>query len=84
MTFPLYYLLYIFGLFLVFWLLYSMAGIYHMLRFGLRRFSTIFVVLFYLGGSVVLAGLSFYWLSPIDWQQKVSLGAGFFNMSANF
>lgn len=84
MSFPLYIFLFAYFLFLLFWAVFSLAGIYHMLRFGFAGFATFFATFAYIVGALVLLAVSYNFLSPIEWGMNVSLFEGIFDANINF
>jgi hypothetical protein len=80
MTFPLYYFLFPYILFLAIWLIFSLVSIYHMVSFGFFNFTTFLTTFIFIGVSVLLLKYSYDFLSPIDWGYNVSL---FGNMFSN-
>lgn len=76
MSFPLYYVLFLYLAFLALWLIFSLVGIYHLLRFGFKNFFTFFIVLLYISVSVGLLLFSYYSLGSFDWEINVSLFSG--------
>ncbi len=72
MSFPLYYLLLPYALFLIIWGLLGLVGIYHLVRFGFRHIGLVLIVLLYLGGSAFILQISYQMLAPLDWQQSIS------------
>lgn len=73
MSFPLFYLLVIYLLFLAIWLIFSLIAVYHMMRFGFINFVTFFAIFFYIAGAVIMLNISYNFLIPIDWLINVSI-----------
>lgn len=73
MTFTLNIFLYIYFAFLLVWFILSMVGFYHLIRFGGRMFGTFFVGLIYLVGVLMIGSLSYLYMSPIDWDEEISI-----------
>jgi len=73
MTFPLYYFIFPYALFLAIWLIFSLVSIYHMVSFGFFNFTTFATTFVYIGISVLLLKFSYDFLAPIDWGYNVSL-----------
>lgn len=84
MTFPLIIFLYVYYAFLTVWVLLSLIGFYHLARFGRRMFGSFFVGLLYIVGSLVIVGLSYTYLSSIDWQTNVTIFQGLNNLKNVF
>lgn len=76
MTFPISIFLYIYFAFLLFWAVFSIALLYHMLKFGFKTASTFFVVFGYLAISIIIIALSFAYISQVDWQSEISVFSG--------
>lgn len=74
---PLWSLLVFYGLFLVFFVLYTGFNLYHLLRFGTYGIGLYGVTAFFLGGTVLLLAVSFFLLLPYDWSYSMSLGEFF-------
>jgi hypothetical protein len=84
MSFPLYYILIIYLVFLFIWTLFSLVGIYHMLKYGFRNSITFLIIVIYISMSVFLISISFKYLIEIDWQVQVSILDSFFNTNLPF
>lgn len=54
-------------LFVLMYMIYSLFNLYHILRFGVSSFGTYLITTIFLGGTVFLAGASWYFLMPYDW-----------------
>jgi hypothetical protein len=78
MSFPLYIILFIYLLFLLIWLIFSLVGLYHMLKFGFLNFTTFFAVFFYIAVSLMILSVSYNFIVAIDWRTNVSMFNGFF------
>lgn len=72
---PLYYFLYFFFACLLAWLLISLAGLYHLLRFSANDRKAPFIAFLYLAGSAVMILLFVNFINTIDWQTELSLPA---------
>ncbi len=75
MPFPLYILTIPYFIFLAVWSFLSLVGFYHLLRFG-RQITGLILIALYLAGALGLLSLSYQFLSPIDWQMRVSVFSG--------
>lgn len=73
MSFPLFYFLVIYLLFLAIWLIFSLIAVYHMMRFGFIDFVTFFATFFYVAGAIIMLNISYNFLIPIDWSINVSI-----------
>lgn len=79
MSFPLYSILFLYVLFLVVWLFFSMVGVYHMIKFGWKNFYTFIATFFYIAGSIILLVVSYNFIIQIDWGLNVSALQGIFD-----
>lgn len=73
MTFSLTLLLIPYAIFLSVWLFLSLVGFYHLMRYSGQRMVNFSMGLVYCIGSVILLLLSFALLSPIDWNQQITI-----------
>lgn len=73
MTFNLVVFLYIYYIFLIFWAILSLIGFYHLVRFGHRMFGSFLVGIVYIAGIIIIAFVSYSYLSNIDWQAPVTV-----------
>ena len=79
MSFPLYYFLTTYFLFLLIWSIFSLVAIYHVLRFGFLNFTTLASTLIFIAVSAMLLIYSYNFINQIDWNLNVSLWQGVFN-----
>ncbi|NTU98996.1 hypothetical protein HGA64_03250 [Candidatus Falkowbacteria bacterium] len=80
MTFPLVYFLYAFYAFLVFWGMFSLTALGHILSYGMKGAGSFFAAFGYIAVSaVVLLGV-FNYAGTIDWQQNVEFMGGYINL----
>lgn len=77
MFFELKIFLYIFYAFLVLWGILSLSGIFHMLKYGFKNFTTFFVTTTFIVVSFLMLSISFTNIRKINWNEEVSLFAGF-------
>ncbi len=73
MTFSLIIFLYLYFFFLLCWTVLSLVAMYHLLRFGSRMFGSFFLGIIYIAGVIVIAYVSYGFLSVIDWQTEVMI-----------
>lgn len=64
---PIMVLLIPYGLILLFLATYSFFNTYHLLRFATFSFGSYLVTTLFIGGSVLIAAVSFFYLSSVDW-----------------
>ena len=76
MSFPLSILLYLYYAFLFFWAVFSLAMIYHMLKFGFKTATTFFVTFIYLAVAIIIITGSFSYINQVDWQSELTLFPG--------
>jgi hypothetical protein len=75
MSFPLYYFLFLYGLFLLVWLSFSISAIFHMLSYGFKNALTVFSTVMFVLVSFAMLGASFLYISQIDWNERVTIMA---------
>lgn len=75
MTFPLWYLIIPYLVFLAVWLILSLIALYHLLRFGGHKVGSIMLAVIYIAGSIALLTLSYNELMTIGWQNEASVFA---------
>lgn len=76
MTFSISIFLYIYYAFLIFWLFFSLAELYHMLKYGFKTATTFFVTFAYIAVSLIIIIISFAYISQVDWQSEISVFTG--------
>jgi hypothetical protein len=84
MTIPLIAFLFFYLLFVLVWLIFSLIGLYHIIRYGQMNAACIFVIIIYLAVSAIILYLSYLVLSQINWNIGLTIsqgGAGFFGSS---
>lgn len=64
--------LYVFGAYMVFYLLYSLFNVYHLVRYGVYSFSLYVLVTVFTGGTILLVSGSIFLLMDYDWSAPVS------------
>lgn len=84
MSFPISIFLYFYYAFLFIWLVFSVAMLYHMLKFGFKSPSTFFVTFGYLAVSVIIIVSSFIYISQVDWQSEISVFTGVLSEPSEF
>lgn len=68
---PLWSLLVFYGVFLLFFVIYSLFNLYHLLRFGTFGIGLFGITALFIGGTAVLLTVSFAMLSTFDWSADV-------------
>jgi hypothetical protein len=67
LSIPIVVLLIPYGLFVLFYTIYALFNIYHLMRFGVYNLGSYLIITIFLGGTVFLFGASFMLLAPYDW-----------------
>lgn len=83
MIFRLIFFLYIYYAFLAIWLLFFLALIYHMLKFGLKTFATFFLTFIFIAMAFFMLNASFVYIGQIDWSTEIQIFSGFTNSIIN-
>jgi hypothetical protein len=84
MTFPLYYFLLIYLLFILLWLVFSLVAVYHMIKFSFKNFISFFATFIFIGVSALILMESYNYLSRIDWEMNVIVFENMFNHKLPF
>lgn len=66
-------------IYLAIFVMFSFFNLYIMLRFGFVSFWAYFVTLGYIILSVIVIGVSYYFIAQIDWTQPIQIGFSFLN-----
>jgi len=70
---PMYAFLFVFGAYMLFYVLYSLFNIYHLIRYGVYGFGLYLIVTIFTGGTILLVAGSTLLLLNYDWTLTVSL-----------
>ena len=73
MSFQLIIFLYCYLGFLFFWLIFFLAGIYHMLKFGFKGLATMLATFVFVVVAIGLLSLSYHYIKTIDWQTEIEI-----------
>jgi hypothetical protein len=73
MNIPLVAFLYLYLLFVLVWLIFSLIALYHILRYGQISFTSFLAIFMYVAVSVILLFLAFEYLSQIDWSVNLTI-----------
>ncbi len=65
--------LYVFGAYMLFYILYSLFNIYHLIRYGVYGYGLYFLVTIFTGGTILLLAGSFFLLSEYNWNEPISV-----------
>ncbi len=60
-------------IFLFFWVIFSFFNIFHAVKFGLANKTNIIVMIIYIVVSLIIIGVSFMFISTIDWNEKIDI-----------
>ena len=85
MSIPLQYFLYAYYGFLVIWGLLFLVGLYHMLKFGFKTFTTVATTAIIIGVAALMLLSSFYYINTIDyWEEEFQIFPEFNNETLDF
>ncbi len=84
MSFPLIIFLYIYFAFLFVWLIFSVIGVYHLIRYGFLNFMTFFSLFAYAALSFLILSVSYNYIKEVDWNVTISIFDGAFSASPYF
>lgn len=84
MTISLSVFLYIYFVFLAVWLIFSLAAVYHMIKFSFKNFTSFFATFIFIGVSIFILMESYNYLSRIDWEMNVIVFENMFNHKLPF
>lgn len=73
MTFPLYVILILYFVAIIFYLILSFVLLYHIFRFGYWDSSTKMMVFLYFAGSLVILVSTGIYIAGVDWNETISL-----------
>lgn len=65
--------LYLFGAYMLFYVIYSLFNIYHLVRYGVYSLSLYLLVAVFTGGTILLVAGSIFWLMKFDWSAPLSV-----------
>jgi len=84
MTIPIIGFLFLYCLFVLVWLIFSLVALFHMIRYGQINFVTFITTFTYIAGSVMILFFSYEYLNQIDWSVGLTIfqgGAGIFGVN---
>lgn len=73
MGIPLYLLLFIYGLFLIIYIIFSLLNFFVFFKWGFSSLSAYIIVFGYIFASLSVIAVTAYLLWPIDWTHNFSL-----------
>jgi len=71
--FPPYYLLLVYGAFLLFYLFFGLANIFHLAKYGGSTRMGFLSVLFFLSATAIILFATWHWLPALDWRTPYPL-----------
>lgn len=74
--------LYLYYASVMLWALFSLVGIYHIVKFSQIGLVSLLSVIIYVGGSLGILNLSYYFLSQVDWEAPVAILGGAFKIGS--
>jgi hypothetical protein len=72
-TVPIAVFLIVYGAYMLFYVLYSLFNIYHLIRYGVYGFGLYLLVTIFTGGTIILVAASTFLLIDYDWSTPISL-----------
>jgi len=73
MSFALSLLLLPYGFCLLIFFIFSFFNLYHLVKFGVANTVTLFMLSFYIVGSVLILSISLHFILQINWSNEISL-----------
>lgn len=70
---PIYVFLFVFAAYMIFYVLYSLFNIYHLIRYGVYGFGLYLIVTIFTGGTILFIAGSTFMLMEYDWTLPISL-----------
>lgn len=70
---PIAVFLIVYGAYMLFYVLYSLFNIYHLIRYGVYGFGLYLIVAMFTGGTIILVSASVFLLAQYDWTRPLSL-----------
>ena len=64
---PIYVFLFVYGAYMLFYVLYSLFNIYHLIRYGVYGFGLYLIITIITGGTIILVSGSVFMLMEYDW-----------------
>ena len=79
LSLPVSIFLYVYGAYMLFYVLYSLFNIYHLIRYGVYGYGLYFLVTIFTGGTILLLAGSFFLLSEYNWNELIPVNRIFEN-----
>jgi hypothetical protein len=73
------YFLYIYYAFLAIWAVLFLVGIYHLLRFGFKNFTTLVMTFLFITIAALMLWSSFGFIQQVDWNTEITTFSGISN-----
>lgn len=73
LSLPISIFLYVYGAYMLFYVLYSLFNIYHLVRYGVYGFGLYFLVTIFAGGTILLLAGSYFLLIEYNWNEPISV-----------
>lgn len=61
----------VYGLFMFFYVIYSLFNVYHLIRYGFYNFSLYLLVTIFTGGTIILIAGSVFQMMTYDWSRPI-------------
>ncbi len=65
--------LYVFSAYLIFYLLYSLFAVFHLLKYGVYNLSLYLLIIVFAGGTLLLVSESLIVLAELDWSTPIPI-----------
>lgn len=72
-SFPIIVFLGVYGFFLLFYIIYSLFTVMHLVKYGVAGFPLYLLTAVYAGGTILLVSVSIFMLARYDWTYSVPL-----------
>ncbi|MBI2473454.1 hypothetical protein HYV70_02790 [Candidatus Uhrbacteria bacterium] len=70
---PIAVFLIVYGAYMLFYVLYALFNVYHLIRYGVYGFGMYLIVTIFAGGTIILVAGSVFLLMEYDWSYPISL-----------
>lgn len=71
---PIYVFLFVFAAYMLFYVLYALFNIYHLIRYGVYGFGLCLIVTIFTGGTIILVSGSVFLLMEYNWMHPITFG----------
>ena len=75
LSLPVSIFLYVFGAYMLFYILYSLFNIFHLIKYGVYGFGLYLLVTVFTGGTILLVAGSVFLLTEYDWSAPISVNS---------